>query len=116
LDNCHGLVVNTRLTQASGKAEPAAALAIAVEIAGQGRVTLGSDKGYDRAELVQELREHHVTPHFAPKQSSIIDQRAPPGIRATRLVSASANSWKRSSAGSRPWVGCARPAIVVSLG
>jgi IS5 family transposase len=25
--------------------------------------------------LVQELREHHVTPHFARRQSSIIDQR-----------------------------------------
>src|SRR4029077_872902 len=55
MDNRHGLpghwhrdtrpalVVTPRLTQASGRAEPTAALAMAVEIAGQGRVTLGAD-------------------------------------------------------------------------
>jgi len=37
MDNRHGLVVNTRLTQASGIAEPMAALAMAAEIAGQGQ-------------------------------------------------------------------------------
>ena len=45
MDNRHGLVVNTRLTQASGTTEPEAALAMAAEIAGQHRVTLGADKG-----------------------------------------------------------------------
>ena len=45
------------------------------EIPGWHRVTLGADKGYDRKELVQELREHQVTPHFALKQTTIIDQR-----------------------------------------
>ena len=41
-----------------------------------GRIpALGADKGYDRKELVQEMREHRVTPHFARRQSSIIDQR-----------------------------------------
>ena len=45
------------------------------EIPGWQRFTLGGDKGYDRKELVQEMREHWVTPHFACKQTSIIDQR-----------------------------------------
>ena len=40
-----------------------------------GRVTLAADNGYDRKELVQEVREHRVTPHFADKPGSIIDQR-----------------------------------------
>jgi transposase len=75
MDNRHGLVVNTRLTQASGSAEPAAALAMAAELAGQHRVTLGADKGYDRKELVRELRTHQVTPHFARKVYSAIDCR-----------------------------------------
>jgi IS5 family transposase len=75
MDNRHGLVVNTRLTQASGSAEPEAALAMAAEIAGQHRVTLGADKGYDRKELVRELRAHQVTPHFARKVYSAIDCR-----------------------------------------
>jgi transposase len=76
MDNRHGLVVNTRLTQASGKAEPMAALAMAAEITGQGRVTLGADKGYDQKELVRALREHRVTPHVAQKVNSAIDRRS----------------------------------------
>lgn len=75
MDNRHGLVVNTRLTEASGTAEPAAALAMALEIAGQHRVTLGADKGYDQQELVRELRAHKVTPHFARKVHSALDRR-----------------------------------------
>src|ERR1035437_10562122 len=46
MDNRHGLVVNTRLTQASAIAEPEAALAMAAELPGRARVTLGADKGY----------------------------------------------------------------------
>jgi transposase len=76
MDNRHGLVVNTRLTQTSGTAEPEAALAMAVEIAGQGRVTLGADKGYDQKELVRALRVHNVTPHVAQKLHSAIDRRS----------------------------------------
>jgi transposase len=76
MDNRHGLVVNTRLTQASGKAEPTAALAMAAEITGQGRVTLGADKGYDQKELVRALREYRVTPHVAQKVNSAIDRRS----------------------------------------
>ena len=75
MDNRHGLVVNTRLTQASGSAEPEAALAMAAEIAGRHRVTMGADKGYDRKELVRDLRAHRVTPHFARKLYSAIDCR-----------------------------------------
>jgi transposase len=75
MENRHGLAVNCCVTQATGRAEPEAALAMVEEIAGWHRVTLGADKGYDRKELVQEMREHRVTPHFARKQSSIIDQR-----------------------------------------
>jgi transposase len=75
MENRHGLAVNGCVTQATGRAEPQAAIAMVQQIPGWGRVTLGADKGYDRTELVQELREHQVTPHFARKQSSIIDQR-----------------------------------------
>jgi transposase len=86
MDNRHGLVVNTRLTQASGKAEPTAALAMAAEIGGQGRVTLGADQGYDQKELVRALREHRVTPHVAQKVNSAIDRRSTrhPGYRLSQ--------------------------------
>jgi IS5 family transposase len=45
------------------------------QIPGWRRITVGADKGYDRKELVQAMREHQVTPHFARKQTSIVDQR-----------------------------------------
>jgi transposase len=75
MENRHGLAVNGRVTQATGRAEPEAALALMEEIPRWHRVTLGADKGYDRKELVEALREHQVTPHIARKLSSIIDQR-----------------------------------------
>jgi IS5 family transposase len=75
MENRHGLAVNCCVTRATGRAEPEAALAMVQEIPGWRRVTLGADKGYDRKELVQELRDHRVTAHFARKQTSIIDQR-----------------------------------------
>jgi transposase len=75
MENRNGLAVNSRLTQAHGRAEPNAALEMVEEIAGLGRVTLGADKGYDRKEFVRELRDHNVTPHIAQKQHSAIDQR-----------------------------------------
>jgi len=75
MENRHGLAVNCCVTKASGRAEPEAALAMVEELPGWRRITLGADKGYDRKALVQEMREHRVTPHFARKQTSIIDQR-----------------------------------------
>lgn len=75
MENRHGLAVNGCVTQATGRAEPQAALTMVEQIPSWRRVTLGADKSYDRKELVQEMREHQVTPHFALKQSTIIDQR-----------------------------------------
>jgi IS5 family transposase len=75
MENRNGLAVNCCATQATGHAEPEAALAMVEKIPGWKRITLGADKGYDRKELVQEMREHRVTPHFACKSTSIIDQR-----------------------------------------
>jgi IS5 family transposase len=45
------------------------------KIPGWRRVTLGADKGYERRELVRELRDRQITPHLARKPTSIIDQR-----------------------------------------
>ena len=75
MENRNGLVVNGCVTEASGRAEPQAALAMAEKIAGWRRVTLGADKGYDRREFVQELRDRQITPHLARKRASVIDRR-----------------------------------------
>ena len=75
MENRNGIAVNSEVTQAEGRAEPQAAIAMVEQIPGWRRLTLGADKGYDRKEFVQELRDHHVTPHIACKSTSIIDGR-----------------------------------------
>jgi transposase len=78
MENRHGLVVDTRVTQATGTAEREAAVAMAEAIPGQQRVTLGADKNYDTRDCVRELRELRVTPHVAQNttgRSSAIDGR-----------------------------------------
>jgi transposase len=78
MENRHGLVVDTRVTQATGTAEREAALAMAEAIPGQQRVTLGADKNYDTRDCVRELRQLRVTPHVAqhtPGRLSAIDGR-----------------------------------------
>jgi IS5 family transposase len=78
MENRHGLVVDMRVTQATGTAEREAALAMAEAISGQQRATLGADKNYDTRDFVHELRELRVTPHVAQNtsgRSSAIDGR-----------------------------------------
>jgi transposase len=80
MENRHGLVVDTRLTRATGTAERDAALDMAARIPGGTRqVTLGGDKNYDTRDFVYKLREAAVTPHVAQNQhehrSSAIDAR-----------------------------------------
>jgi len=80
MENRNGLVVDTRLTRATGTAERDAALEMAARIpGGTRRVTLGGDKNYDTRDFVDKLREAAVTPHVAQNQHerrrSAIDQR-----------------------------------------
>lgn len=64
-ENRHGLVVDVRLTQATGTAERDAAVDMIGHKAAAKRVTLGGDKGYDTQGFVKRLREMKVTPHVA---------------------------------------------------
>jgi hypothetical protein len=57
MENRHGLVVDTCITQATGTAEREAAVAMAEAIPGQQRVTLGADKNDGTRDVVHELRE-----------------------------------------------------------
>ena len=77
-ENRNGLVVNTRVTLATGTAERDAAVEMAREIPGGKRVTVGADRGYDTGGFVQALRDLKVTPHVAQHtngRSSAIDER-----------------------------------------
>jgi len=69
MENRNGLAVNARVTQATGRAEREAALEMAAEIPGNGRVTVGADKGFDVRSFVEGLRDLGVTPHVAQKLS-----------------------------------------------
>ena len=65
VENRSGLIVNAEVLQANGRAERDAALVMLEQIPGDGRVTVGADKGYDTAEFVAECRRMNVTPHVA---------------------------------------------------
>jgi transposase len=78
IENRHGLIVDVRTTHATGRAEREAAEAMVAAAARGRRVTLGSDKAYDAAEHVANLRAMGVTPHVAQNLSgrrSAIDGR-----------------------------------------
>jgi transposase len=78
MENRHALVVDTRLTLATGTAEREAALEMVGDCPGSHRITLGADKAYDVAEFVADLRNLNVTPHVAQNTTnrrSAIDRR-----------------------------------------
>jgi transposase len=65
VENRNGLIVNTELLQANGRAERDAALLMLEQVPGDGRITVGGDKGFDTAEFVEQCRHMNVTPHVA---------------------------------------------------
>src|SRR5438128_12436076 len=74
----HALVVDARLTLATGTAERVAGLGMVAARPGNHRITLGADKAYDVAGFVADLRDYNVTPHVAQNTAnrrSAIDER-----------------------------------------
>ena len=65
VENRNGLIVSSRVWEATGIAERYAALEMLQELPGIGRVTVGGDKGFDTADFVRECRNLSVTPHVA---------------------------------------------------
>ena len=77
-ENRNGLVIDTRLTPATGAAEREAAVEMLRGKPLSRRATLGADRGYDTRALVAALREINVTPHVAQNDTnrrSAIDGR-----------------------------------------
>src|ERR1700731_1818992 len=79
VENRNGLIVDSRVWEATGTAERYAALEMLQEIPGSGRVTVGGDKGFDTADFVRECRNIWATPHVAQnlgrRGGSAIDSR-----------------------------------------
>jgi len=78
MENRHGLVVDARVTQATGTAEREAAIEMVEALAGTRRVTVSADKNHDTKGFVQAMRCANATPHVAQNdtnRSSAIDGR-----------------------------------------
>ena len=91
MENRHGLVVDQRLTQASGTAEREAALEMLAAQPGESQKTVGADKAYDTADFVADCRKIGVTPHVAQNTSgraSAIDERTTrhPGYAISQVI------------------------------
>jgi len=91
MENRNGLVVDTRLTLATGTAEREAAAEMVQNIPGTRRVTVGADKGYDTEGFVATLRSLQATPHVArndTNRKSAIDGRTTrhPGYEASGRI------------------------------
>jgi DDE family transposase len=107
MENRHALVVDARLTLATGTAERAAGLEMIAARPGHHRITLGADKAYDVASFVADLREHNVTPHVAQNTTnrrSAIDRRTTrhPGYAVSGRVRKrieEAFGWAKGAAG-----------------
>jgi transposase len=109
MENRHALVVDTRLTLATGTAEREAGREMVAARPGNHRITLGADKAYDVASFVADLREYNVTAHVAQNTTnrrSAIDGRTTrhPGYAVSGRVRKRIEEvfgWTKAAAGFR---------------
>jgi len=82
MENRNGLLVDFRVGLATGTAERTVALEMVdQELAGDRRITLGGDRGYDTRDFVQACRVRNVSPHIAQNTSN---RRSAVDARTTR--------------------------------
>jgi transposase len=65
MENRNGLVIDARVSPATGTAERDTALDMIGDKSRSGRITVGGDKAYDTKAFVGDLRELNATPHVA---------------------------------------------------
>jgi transposase len=108
MENKNGLIVDARLTLATGTAEPDAALDMLGDLPGLGKKTVGADKNYDTAAFVAAARMLNVTPHVAQnitaRRGSNVDGRTTrhAGYRISQVVRKrieEANGWIKEVGG-----------------
>lgn len=83
VENRHGLLVDLRVSTATGKAEREVALEMLDDHERPIRTTLGADRAYDTREFVDDCRELGVTPHVAQNTTN---RRSALDGRTTRHV------------------------------
>jgi len=109
MENRNGLVVDARLTHATGTAEREAAVAMVEAIPGRHRITVGADKAYDTADFVAQMRDLGAAPHVAQNTSnrhSAIDGRTTrhPGYQVSLRIRKRIEEifgWTKGAAGFR---------------
>jgi transposase len=108
MENRNGMLVDAKLSHATGTAEPEAALEMLGALPGGAKKTVGADKNYDTAAFVAAARELGVTPHVAQNitthRGSNIDRRTTrhEGYRASQVIRKrieEANGWIKEVAG-----------------
>jgi hypothetical protein len=92
MENRNGLMIDLRVSQATGRAEYEQGLDMLQEIRGPRRITVAGDKGYDTAAFVTSCRALNVTPHVAQNErrpgGSALDLRTTsrPGYAVSQRV------------------------------
>lgn len=75
-ENRNGLILDTRMTRATGTAETEGAIDMLEHVATGKPLAVAGDRGYDRRSFVSKAREIKITPHVAKKKlHSAIDGR-----------------------------------------
>lgn len=95
-ENRHGLIVTISATEASGTAEREAALAMIDEVKAEHGLqpkTMGTDKGYDCGEFLQELEVRNIEPHVPLVKSpvdpkTVVHAKRRPGVEARQRMKA----------------------------
>ena len=91
MENRHGLLVDSRVSEANGTAERDVAEIMLAAVPGRHPLTVGGDKGFDSKGFVAALRELKVTPHVTQNTTnrrSAIDGRTTrhPGYVASQRI------------------------------
>ena len=91
MENRHGLLVDSRVSEANGTAERDVAETMLAAVPGRHPLTVGGDKGFDTRGFIAALRELKVTPHVTQNTTnrrSAIDGRTTrhPGYVASQRI------------------------------
>ena len=91
MENRHGLLVDSRVSEANGTAERDVAEIMLAAVPGRHPLTVGGDKGFDTRGFIAALRELKVTPHVTQNTTnrrSAIDGRTTrhPGYVASQRI------------------------------
>jgi hypothetical protein len=87
MDNRHALIVDCKVTQATGTGERDAAKAMAADRPGAHQKTLGADKNYDTRGFVAEMRQHRRdAPRGAEHRPALVVLPSMAALPATRAT------------------------------